>query len=952
MAANSIIFSDPSFDRSILGVSSPLSYQGHQFVAFFDEGAKLSLARRRDGGPWKVLTFVHQLANQDSHRTAELGISGDGRIHVGYNHHVDPLRYIVSTAGAATVADSEFTTALFTSRLGYLNPAQPLANVTYPWFVPVGEGGLAMTWREGFSGDGDLYFATYRNGAWSTKVRLVQGGSGSGTYNGDVNRGSTTRNPYGTLCSHRGVLYYAWMWREQAGSAVNHDLMFMQSSDGGSTWTANDGTPLTLPVRLTTAAARIWSIAESEDLFNAISCSFDRRGDLHLMLRHDENAQVESNRYWHYWRRGGVWNRRILPATLPVGGPPEVVVDAVDDTVYAVVRANNRLQVYASPRLTEEWGQWTQVFTSSNTYMSSGRAYQSDDGRSLWWLGQRASTAASSALEVVRLRLRNAPPPAAITWNAPTYLIQGQPLGASQLNATAPVPGTFTYTPPAGTLLPLGPHRLSVTFTPSNDALQGGGTASATVTVIPPELAAAQTPPTRSYFGSFAGGQGYFGLILYADRTGVFLGYDTAARVALFSRAVTIDPEGRFAVTARAVNAAGGEVALEGVVGADSALRGAIPTLGLSFAAPGTATGATAGLAGWYQAGAAGSSASIQVLLGHSGEALIVTETGGRADGGLGNVSATGALSVTLTTGTALSGRMTEDTLTVSAAGTTYLGSRDSREVRLSNLAARGAIATAADSLIAGFVIGGAVPKPVLVRGIGPTLAALGVAPALGAVRLEIFRGQSSIAVGEDWSASVDGAAAVSAVTARVGAFSLPPGSRDGALALDLAPGSYTAVVTGRSGATGVALVEVYDATVGAIPPSARVVNLATRATAGRGDDALIGGFYISGRTPRRVLIRGVGPGLAAFGVTGALLQPRLTVMAGVSPVAENAGWSNTADAAALATAATQVGAFALSPGSADAAILIHLSPGAYTAVLAGAGGNPGAALLEIYEVH
>lgn len=129
------------------------------------------------------------------------------------------------------------------------------------------------------------------------------------------------------------------------------------------------------------------------------------------------------------------------------------------------------------------------------------------------------------------------------------------------------------------------------------------------------------------------------------------------------------------------------------------------------------------------------------------------------------------------------------------------------------------------------------------------------------------------------------------------------------------------------------------------------VVNIATRATAGAGDNALIAGFYVSGTVPKRVLVRGIGPALTQFGVGGALARPQLTLAAGQTVVAQNAGLASSPDAAAIAAAAAQVGAFALPANSQDAAILVNLAPGAYTAQVAGAAGTTGVALIEVYEV-
>jgi hypothetical protein len=127
-----------------------------------------------------------------------------------------------------------------------------------------------------------------------------------------------------------------------------------------------------------------------------------------------------------------------------------------------------------------------------------------------------------------------------------------------------------------------------------------------------------------------------------------------------------------------------------------------------------------------------------------------------------------------------------------------------------------------------------------------------------------------------------------------------------------------------------------------------RLLNVSSRARIGSGPDAHIVGFVVSGASPKPVLIRGVGPGLAAFGVTGAATDPAVQVFSSTGAViATNDNWS---DAPTLAAAAGRVGAFPLSAGSRDAALLLNLSPGSYT-VVASATGSGGVALVEVYEV-
>ena len=473
-----------------------------------------------------------------------------------------------------------------------------------------------------------------------------------------------------------------------------------------------------------------------------------------------------------------------------------------------------------------------------------------------------------------------------------------------------------------------------------------------------------------TYFGSFAGNGGSFGLRLGSDRTGVFLGFATAARVALVSLDVVVDAGGRFSVTQRSGSAvtpatnpptaaANADITISGAIAADGTVSGVVPALNLTFSAPtGTSAGSTSAVAGYYQSGVAGGSGQSLALVGPAGEALVVTLSGPSADGGRGTVTAAGAITVTTAGNAAITasisvaaGTIATTATTAAGATITYGGTGSIGGEKLINISTRSLTGTAADTLIVGFVITGTEPKPVLVRAIGPTLSTFNVDGALSAVRLEVFRGPVSMVVGTDWGAPANNPTDVAATAARVGAFALPANSRDAAVLLNLPPGNYTAVVTGQGGVSGVALVEVYDATVGVIPTAQRVVNIATRATAGTGDNTLIAGFYVSGTVPKRVLIRGVGPSLAQFGVTGVLARPQLSVAAGATELAQNAGVATSTDLAGIVAASAQVGAFALVANSQDAAILINLAPGAYTARVSGVGATTGAALIEVYEV-
>jgi DNA/RNA endonuclease G (NUC1) len=269
---------------------------------------------------------------------------------------------------------------------------------------------------------------------------------------------------------------------------------------------------------------------------------------------------------------------------------------------------------------------------------------------------------------------------------------------------------------------------------------------------------------------------------------------------------------------------------------------------------------------------------------------------------------------------------------------------------RLANLATRTTAGIGDQVAIAGFVIGGTQPKTVLVRAIGPALRDFGVTTAVGAPRLEVTRVGTTapLATNLGWSTSANPIELATAATL-AGAFPLAPGGADSAVLMTLAPGNYTAVVSPADARPGITLAEVYD-----VAPAANttgLINLSTRAFVGTAENVLIAGIVVSGTAPKRVLIRAAGPALAQFNVSGVLARPQLTVFSSANILAQNAGWSTAADASAIVDATTATGAFAFPAGSADAALLLLLGPGAYTAHVTGVAGSTGIALVEVYEV-
>jgi sugar lactone lactonase YvrE len=261
---------------------------------------------------------------------------------------------------------------------------------------------------------------------------------------------------------------------------------------------------------------------------------------------------------------------------------------------------------------------------------------------------------------------------------------------------------------------------------------------------------------------------------------------------------------------------------------------------------------------------------------------------------------------------------------------------------RIVNLSIRASVGSSDSALTVGFVVNGN-GMPLLVRGVGPGLAGFGVDSPLSSPKLALYNGQRTIGVNEKW----DGAADIAAAAARLGAFALAVNSLDTALLTTVDSGAFTVQCTAANDASGTALVEVYDAGSAA---SCRLVNVSARSQVRGNEEVMIAGFSISGTTPRRVLIRAIGPGLRQFGVTDALADPELRVVAASENrvVASNNDWSGTS---ALDVAFASVGAFSLVNDSHDAALLESLAPGTYSVVVSGVANGSGEALVEIYEL-
>ena len=252
---------------------------------------------------------------------------------------------------------------------------------------------------------------------------------------------------------------------------------------------------------------------------------------------------------------------------------------------------------------------------------------------------------------------------------------------------------------------------------------------------------------------------------------------------------------------------------------------------------------------------------------------------------------------------------------------------------KLSNISTRALVQTGNNVLISGFIIAGSGNKSILVRTLGPTLSSFGIADALANPFLELHNSAGAIITSNnDWG---------SAANAQLIPANLrPPNNLESAILTSLAPGKYTAVISGVNSTTGVALAEVYDLDTAA---GAVLSNISTRGFVGTGDDVLIGGFIIQGSAMQKVLVRVLGPTLTGFGVTGALANPTLELRdVNGNLIDSNDNWKSTNQTAIMATGLQP-------PNDLESAILRILNAGNYTAIIRGVNSTTGVALAEVY---
>jgi hypothetical protein len=260
------------------------------------------------------------------------------------------------------------------------------------------------------------------------------------------------------------------------------------------------------------------------------------------------------------------------------------------------------------------------------------------------------------------------------------------------------------------------------------------------------------------------------------------------------------------------------------------------------------------------------------------------------------------------------------------------------------NISTRMRVEPGENAAIAGFIIprrsnGNSLTVSVVIRALGPSLTAFGVPGALADPVLELHGDAPFVTVvNDDWRADAE--------AATVEDRGLGPSSDvESSIARTLSTGNYTAIVRGKNGTSGIALVEIYASAHPILP------NMSTRAFVHSGDDVVIAGVIMGGpgsyTGPGKIAVRGLGPRVAIFGVENYLADPKLELRNnnGALLLVNDSWQADPIQAAELNAAGLGV----MHPLEAGMAVL--LPRGLYTALLSGADGGTGVGLIEVYNI-
>jgi hypothetical protein len=296
-SVNTVIFRRNSLD----------SDHDYQFTAYYDGEGNLVLGKRKLGSnEWETQITPYQGNVKDAHNTISIALDGEGYLHVSWDHHDNPLRYVKSKTPFSLELGDNITMT-----------GKEEEKVTYPEFHKLPDGNLIFLYRSGASGRGNLVMNKYdlRKEEWSQFHKNLIDGEGE-------------RNAYWqAYIDSQGTIHLSWVWRESWDVATNHDMAYARSSDGGITWEKSSGEAYKLPITASTAEYA-WMIPQKSSLINQTAMAADEEGNPYIVSYWAEDSIPQYHVIYHDrqgWKKTSPQNRNS-PFYLGGGGTKRIPI--------------------------------------------------------------------------------------------------------------------------------------------------------------------------------------------------------------------------------------------------------------------------------------------------------------------------------------------------------------------------------------------------------------------------------------------------------------------------------------------------------------------------------------------------------------------------------------------------------------------------------------------------
>lgn len=256
---------------------------GLQYVAYYDQGRRMTVASRRlDSGQWTFVPVPEKaggtsaVTGWDSHNYIAMAVDAAGRLHLSGNMHCQPLLY------ARTATPGDLSTL---ERIDRMLPDRE-ARVTYPRFIQGAGRTLVFAYRDGGSGNGaDLY------NAYDPELQAWRRLLDRPLFDG---RGKMNAYSVGPVLDSAGMYHAAWVWRDSPDASTNHDVSYARSRDLVH-WEDSSGRPLALPITQANGEVVDPVPAKGGTINNLTKIGFDTKGRLVVSyIKYDANGKTQA----------------------------------------------------------------------------------------------------------------------------------------------------------------------------------------------------------------------------------------------------------------------------------------------------------------------------------------------------------------------------------------------------------------------------------------------------------------------------------------------------------------------------------------------------------------------------------------------------------------------------------------------------------------------------------